>query len=80
VREMATGFYADVPDLTLTCDDVRWSGNHVIFLWTSTGHAATSGNPLNIRGWEQWEVNDDHKVIASLGWFDAEDDARQAEG
>lgn len=43
-------------------------------------HAATSGNPLNIRGWEEWEVNDDHKVIASLGWFDAEDDARQAEG
>ena len=77
---MAAGFYSDVPDLSLTCDDVRSSGNHVIFLWTFTGHDATSGKPLNIRGWEEWELNDDLKVAASWGWFDADDYAKQAGG
>lgn len=26
VQDTAAGFYADVPDLTLTCDDIRCSG------------------------------------------------------
>ena len=80
VRDMAAGFYADVPDLTLRCDDIRCSGNHAIYVWTFTGHDASTGNPLNIRGWEEWEIGDDLKVIASRGWFDAEDYARQAAG
>lgn len=67
VRDMAAGFYADVPDLTLTCDDVRCSGNHVIYVWTFTGHDAATGHPLKIRGWEEWELNDDLKVSASRG-------------
>lgn len=80
VRDMAAGFYANVPDLTLRCDDIRCSGNHAIYVWTFTGHDASTGNPLNIRGWEEWEIGDDLKVIASRGWFDAEDYARQAAG
>lgn len=80
VRDMAAGFYADVPDLTLTCNDVRCSGNHVVYVWTFTGHDATTGQPLNIRGWEEWEMGDDLKVTASRGWFDADDYARQAAG
>jgi uncharacterized protein (TIGR02246 family) len=80
VADMAAGFYADVPDLSLTCDDVRVSGNHVIYVWTFTGHDAGSGNPLSIRGWEEWELGDDLKVKSSRGWFDAEDYARQAAG
>ncbi len=80
VRDMAAGFYADVPDLALTCDDIRCSGNHVIYVWTFTGHDATTGNPLTIHGWEEWDLGEDLKVIASRGWFDAEDYARQAGG
>lgn len=78
VQDMASGFYADVPDLTLSCDDVRCSGNHVIYVWTFTGHDASTGKPLHIRGWEEWELNDQLKVVASRGWFDAEEYARQA--
>jgi uncharacterized protein (TIGR02246 family) len=78
VQDMASGFYADVPDLTLSCDDIRCSGNHVIYVWTFTGHDASTGKPLHIRGWEEWELNDQLKVVASRGWFDAEDYARQA--
>ena len=80
VRDMAAGFYADVPDLTLRCDDIRCSGNHAIYVWAFTGHDASTGNPLNIRGWEEWEIGVDLKVIASRGWFDAEDYASQAAG
>jgi uncharacterized protein (TIGR02246 family) len=80
VQDMAAGFYADVPDLLLTCDDVRCSGNHVIYVWTFTGHDVATGNPLRIRGWEEWELNEDLKVRASRGWFDAEDYGRQAAG
>ena len=80
VQDMAAGFYADVPDLNLSCNDVRVSGTHAIFVWTFTGHDAASGNPLNVQGWEEWELGDDLKVKASRGWFDAELYARQAEG
>lgn len=80
VLEMAAGFYADVPDLALTCDDIRCSGTHAIYVWTFTGHDAGSGSPLTVRGWEEWELRDDLKVKSSRGWFDAEDYARQAEG
>jgi uncharacterized protein (TIGR02246 family) len=80
VADMAAGFYADVPDLTLTCDSVRAAGDHVIFVWTFTGHDAGTGNPLTIHGWEEWDMDADMKVKASRGWFDAEEYGRQAAG
>lgn len=80
VQDMAAGVFADVPDLTLTCDDLRCSGSHAVYVWTFTGHDAATGNPLNIRGWEEWEIGDDLKVVASRGWFDAEEYGRQAQG
>ena len=80
VAEMAAGFYADVPDLTLVCDKVRIAGTHVAYFWTFTGTHSGSGNPLRVEGWEEWDLDDDLKVKASRGWFDAEDYARQAEG
>ena len=80
VQEMAEGFYADVPDLTLTCDDIRSSGSHALFVWSFTGHDANTKNPLHILGWEEWELGADLKVISSRGWFDAEEYARQVAG
>ena len=77
IVEMASGFYADVPDLSLVCDEVRCAGSHAVYVWTFTGHDAKTGNPLTVRGWEEWELSDDLKVKASLGWYDADDYARQ---
>lgn len=37
------------------------------------GQAPHRGGP------EEWELDEDLKVKASLGWYDAEDDARQAQ-
>lgn len=80
VKDMAAGFYADVPDLFLTCDDIRLSGHHAIFVWTFRGHDAGTQKPLNISGWEEWDLNENGKVLASRGWFDAEDYGRQVQG
>ena len=80
VAEMAAGFYADVPDLTLLCDDIRLAGDHAVFVWTFTGHDAGTGHPLNIRGWEEWDLGADGKVQASKGWFDAAEYAHQVAG
>lgn len=80
VAAMAAGFFADVPDLTLSCDDLRMSGDHVAYIWTFSGHHAGSGRTLRISGWEEWDPDAEGKVPASLGWFDAADYARQATG
>jgi len=80
IEEMAAGFYADVPDLSLTCNDIRCSGSRAVYIWTFTGHDANTGNPLTVRGWEEWELADDLKVKSSLGWYDEDDYARQVEG
>jgi len=77
---MAAGFFADVPDMRLTCDGIRFAGSHVVYLWTFTGHAAKTANTLYVQGWEEWDVSEDLKVKASRGWYDAEGYARQVTG
>jgi uncharacterized protein (TIGR02246 family) len=77
IEEMAAGFLADVPDLTLVCDEVRCAGNHVAYFWTFTGTHAATKNPLRVVGWEEWDLNPDLKVVASRGWYDAADYERQ---
>ncbi len=80
VAAMAAGFFADVPDLSLTCDGLRVAGDHAVYLWTFTGHHSGTGASLRIRGWEEWDFDADGKVSASRGWFDAADYTRQAAG
>lgn len=80
IAEMAMGFYRDVPDLALQCDEIRCAGSHALYVWTFTGHDATSGRPLTVRGWEEWDLTRELKVQASRGWYDADDYARQVAG
>ena len=75
---MAAGFYADIPDLRLVCDELRIAGEHVLYLWTFTGTHAATGNPMRVVGWEEWEVDGLLLVKESRGWFDADDYARQS--
>ncbi|NOX72604.1 MAG: ester cyclase [Alphaproteobacteria bacterium] len=77
MEQVAAGFYADVPDLELICDNLRCAGSHVVFQWTFTGHDATTGAALNVQGWEEWDLDENLKVLSSRGWFDAEDYERQ---
>ena len=77
---MAAGFHADVPDLFLKNDGIRSAGNHVVYLWTFTGHDTQTGNPLEISGWEEWELDENLMITSALGWFDADDYQRQVDG
>jgi uncharacterized protein (TIGR02246 family) len=77
VAAMAAGFYADIPDLALRCDGVRAAGPHLLYLWTFTGTFAATGKPLTVTGWEEWQIGADGLIASSLGWFDADDYARQ---
>jgi hypothetical protein len=79
VAEMAAGFFADVPDLSLVCDEVRCAGDHVVYLRTFTGtHSGT--RTLRVVGWEEWDLDAELRVKASRGWFDTDDYGRQTAG
>lgn len=80
VADMAAGFYADVPDLRLVCDGVRTAGDHVVYLWTFTGIHSASKNRVSVSGWEEWDIDENLRVRASRGWFDAADYERQVAG
>jgi len=80
IAEMAAGFFADVPDMVLTCDEIRVAGTHAVYVWTFTGHDAKTGHPLDVRGWEEWDLDDDLKIRSSRGWYDAEAYAAQVAG
>ena len=80
IAEMSAGFFADVPDMSLTCDEIRCAGSHVVYVWTFIGHDAKTGRALKVRGWEEWDVDTDLKIMSSRGWYDAEDYAVQISG
>ena len=61
-------------------DGIRSAGDHVVYLWTFTGHDAQTGNPLKISGWEEWDLDENLMVKSALGWFDADDYQRQVDG
>jgi uncharacterized protein (TIGR02246 family) len=77
IAEMAQGFFTDVPDLRLACDELRIAGDHVAYFWTFTGTHAGSRRPLRVSGWEEWDLGPDLKIMQSRGWFDAANYARQ---
>lgn len=78
IAQMAANFFSDVPNLSLTCDDVRMSDRHVAFLWTFTGTNASSGNAMEVSGWEEWDLDGTGLIAESRGWFDANNYDRQA--
>ena len=77
---MAEGFLADVNDMKVMCNEVRPAGDHAVYLWTFTGKDAGTGSPLRVVGWEEWDFDEDGKIKASRGWFDAADYSRQVAG
>ena len=80
IKAMAEGFYADVPDIHITCDGIRLLGDHMVYLWTFAGHHSATGNRLLVVGCEEWDLDAAGKVAASRGWYDGADYARQVAG
>jgi len=54
----------------------RWPSD-TAFGWTFDGHHAETNAFVTVSGWEEWDLGEDLKIKISLGWFDAEDYARQ---
>ncbi len=77
IAAMARDLYAELPDLDLRCDMLRWAGTHALFVWTLEGNHAQTGNPVVTRGWEEWELDANHKVRSSSWWFDLAEYQRQ---
>jgi len=80
IAEMAAGFMADFPDLTLICDTVLAADRHMVYAWTFEGRHRETGNQVRFSGWEEWDLDDELKVVKSLGWYDAADYERQITG
>jgi len=77
IAAMASGFMADLPDLVLTCDSVLVADHHMVYTWTFEGHHRNKGKRVRFSGWEEWDLDDELKVVKSLGWYDVEDFDRQ---
>ena len=80
IADMAAGFMSDFPDLVLTLDSVLVADHHMVYVWTFEGHHKDTGNHVKFSGWEEWDLDDDLKVIKSLGWYDNVDYERQVAG
>lgn len=79
-RAVAEEFFADVSDLTVACDGTRLMGDHMIYLFSFTGHHSGTKNPLRIVGAEEWDLDAAGKIAVCLGWNDEAEYARQVAG
>ena len=80
IAEAMGAFFADLPDLVLRMDDLRFGGNQAIYLWTLEGTNSGpggTGNFVRISGWQNWRLSDDLLILAADGGFDAADYERQ---
>ena len=80
IADMAVGFMFDFPDLILSLDTVLVADHHMVYAWTFEGHHKETGNHVRFSGWEEWDLDDNLKVIKSLGWYDGADYERQVAG
>jgi predicted ester cyclase len=63
-------------------DDLVLDGDRIEFRWTFTGTntgPGGTGNAVRVSGFEEWMIDDDGLIVASLGHYDAAEYARQLE-
>lgn len=83
ITEAAQGFMVGFPDLRVVMDELRLDGASPEYHWTLTGTntgPAGTGRSVRISGSEQWTIDDDGLIAASLGRFDQADWDRQVGG
>lgn len=80
VAETAHAFMTAFPDMVVRLVELRKTGDYVEFHWhwtgTNTGDGGT-GNPVDLRGYEQWILDDDGLIVESLGHYDDTEYQRQ---
>jgi hypothetical protein len=80
ISEVARGFMTAFPDMQVSMDDLEENERGGVYRWTlvgsNTGPGGT-GRAVRISGYEEWQLDADGLIAASLGHFDADDYRRQ---
>jgi predicted ester cyclase len=80
IARLAQGFMDAFPDLVLTMDSIRSSGDRAVYCWTFEGTntgAGGTGKRVRFSGYEVWRMNEEGLVEESRGHFDSAGYARQ---
>lgn len=80
VMETARGFMTAFPDMVVRLVELRETDGCVEFHWhwtgTNTGPDGT-GNTVDLRGYEQWTLDEDGLILEALGHLDDAEYQRQ---
>jgi uncharacterized protein (TIGR02246 family) len=83
ITRTAGEFMAGFPDMVVRMEALSVRDGRVIFHWqwagTNTGPGGT-GQSVDLRGHEEWTMNEAGEIVASLGHFDEAEYARQVSG
>jgi predicted ester cyclase len=80
IIEIARGFMRDLPDMTVTMDDMTHKSDGTKFHWTLTGTntgPGGTGKRVRISGYELWKIDEDGLIAESKGHFDSAEYERQ---
>lgn len=73
ISEVAQGFIAAFPDLTVVMDDMVVQGDNTVYHWTLTGTNSGpggTGKRVRISGFEILKIGADGLIVESRGHFD----------
>jgi steroid delta-isomerase-like uncharacterized protein len=80
VEATARAFMSAFPDMVVRFERLELNGERLVFHWhwtgTNTGPGGT-GNAVDIRGYEEWTLNEDGQIEQSLGHYDDAEYQRQ---
>src|ERR1700755_584564 len=73
----AQSFITAFPDIEVFQDELVVIDDVVEYHWTFTGTSAETGQPVRIRGFEDWTMGVDGLIAASRGHYDEAEYERQ---
>jgi uncharacterized protein (TIGR02246 family) len=80
VEQTARDYMSAFPDMVVTMVELSRDGERVNFYWhwtgTNTGPGGT-GATVDLKGYEQWTLDDDGLILESLGHLDEAEYQRQ---
>lgn len=82
IAEAARGFYVALPDMQVFIDDLVVEGSRIEYHWTFTGTntgPGGTGMAVRVSGFEEWTIDHNGLIGASLGHYDQAEYARQLE-
>lgn len=80
VTETARSFMSAFPDMVVNLVELRRVNDQVQFHWHWTGTytgPGGNGNAVDLRGYEQWTLDDEGLILKSLGRYDEAEYQRQ---